>query len=46
LGIDRRRALVEQERLRLLEELGQRAAGARLGRLASGGPPPVSWTPE
>jgi signal transduction histidine kinase len=36
LGIDRRRALVEQERLRLLEELGQRAAGARLGRLASG----------
>lgn len=36
LSIDRRRALVEQERLRLLEELSQRSAGARLGRLASG----------
>ena len=36
LSVDRRRVLVEKERLRLLDELNQRAAGARLGRLASG----------
>jgi signal transduction histidine kinase len=36
LSIDRRRVLVEKERLRLLDELNQRSAGARLGRLASG----------
>ena len=36
LSVDRRRRVVEQERLRLLEELNERAAGARLGRLASG----------
>jgi signal transduction histidine kinase len=36
LSIDRRRVLVEKERIRLLDELNQRAAGARLGRLASG----------
>ncbi|MDP2270330.1 MAG: histidine kinase dimerization/phospho-acceptor domain-containing protein [Archangium sp.] len=36
LSVDRRRRVVEQERLRLLKELNERAAGARLGRLASG----------
>ncbi len=36
LSVDRRRRVVDQERFRLLEELNERAAGERLGRLAAG----------